>query len=135
VLKVNFIESLPIASHPFLTPLAESSLREFACLFYAEEKAKEKKSDPIYISSSVKKLETILQAMPEVQDCQGFKPLCNNLTVDLEKNKFAIIMKELCTQGQRHNKAKRESYCATICKWIHGLAQAFITQHGINNYN
>ncbi len=40
VLKVNFIELLPIASCPFLTPLAESILREFACLFYTEEKAK-----------------------------------------------------------------------------------------------
>ena len=31
--------------------------------------------------------------------------------------------------------AKRERYHASICKWIHGLAQAFIAQHGINNYN
>jgi hypothetical protein len=37
VLKVNFIELLPIASRPFLTPLAKSTLREFACHFYAEE--------------------------------------------------------------------------------------------------
>jgi hypothetical protein len=42
VLKVNFIKLLPSASRPFLTPLAESALREFACDFYAEEKAKEK---------------------------------------------------------------------------------------------
>jgi hypothetical protein len=41
VLKVNFIELLPIASRPFLTPLAESILRKFACLFYTEEMAKE----------------------------------------------------------------------------------------------
>jgi hypothetical protein len=31
--------------------------------------------------------------------------------------------------------AKRERYRAAICKWIRGLAQAFIAQHGINNYN
>ncbi len=31
--------------------------------------------------------------------------------------------------------AKRERYHAAICKWIRGLAQAFIAQHGINNYN
>ncbi len=32
--------------------------------------------------------------------------------------------------------AKRERYRDTIiCKWIRGLAQAFIAQHGINNYN
>jgi hypothetical protein len=66
VLKVNFIGSVPIASRSFLTPLAESALRKFACLFYAEEKAKETKSDPSYVSSSVKKLEIVLQAMPEV---------------------------------------------------------------------
>jgi hypothetical protein len=46
VLKANFIESLPNASCPFLTPLAESALRKFASHFYAEEKAKETKSDP-----------------------------------------------------------------------------------------
>ncbi len=84
-MKVNFIELLPIASHPFLTPLTESSLREFACLFYAEEKAKETMSHPSYVLSSVKKLEIVLQAIPEVQESQGFKPLCNDLSVDLEK--------------------------------------------------
>ncbi len=85
VLKVNFIESLPIASRLFLTPLAESVLREFACLFYTEEKAKETKSDLSYVLSSVKKLEIILQAMPEVQESQGFNTLRNDLTMDLEK--------------------------------------------------
>jgi hypothetical protein len=41
VLKANFIKSLPNASHPFLTPLVESALREFAASrFYAEEKRK-----------------------------------------------------------------------------------------------
>jgi hypothetical protein len=49
MLKATLIESLPIASRPFLTPLAESVLREFACLFYAEEKANETKSDPNYV--------------------------------------------------------------------------------------
>jgi hypothetical protein len=98
VLKVNFIELLPIASHPFLTPLAESILCKFACLFYAEEKAKETKSDPSYISSSVKKLEIVLQAMPEVQECQGFKTLCNNLTVDLERI-CAMIMQIMCSRS------------------------------------
>jgi hypothetical protein len=85
VLKVNFIELLPIVSHPFVTPLAKSALRKLACLFYAEEKAKETKSDPSYVSSSVKKLEIVLQGMPEVQESQGLKTLCNNLTEDLEK--------------------------------------------------
>ena len=72
VLKVTFIESLPIASRPFLTPLAESALREFAAFFYADEKAKETKSDPSYVPSSAKKLGIVLQAMPEVQESQGF---------------------------------------------------------------
>jgi hypothetical protein len=46
VLKVTFIELLSNASRLFLTALAESALREFACLFYAEEKLKEMKSNP-----------------------------------------------------------------------------------------
>jgi hypothetical protein len=60
VLKANFIESLPIASHPFLTLLAESALRKFATFFYAEGKAKEMKSDLTYVPSSVKKLGIVL---------------------------------------------------------------------------
>ena len=90
VLKANFIESLPKASRLFLTPLAESALREFASHFYAEEKAKETKSDPNYVLSSAKKLGIVLQAMPEVQESQGFKALRNNLTADLEKFRAMI---------------------------------------------
>jgi hypothetical protein len=66
---------------------------EFACLFYAEEKARETKSDPNYVLSSAKKLGIVLQAMPEVQESQGFKTLHSNLAADLEKI-LAHIMKE-----------------------------------------
>jgi hypothetical protein len=85
VLKLTFIESLPIASRPFLTPLAKSALRKFTAFFYADEKAKETKSDPSYVPSSAKKLGIVLQALPEVQESQGFKTLRNKLTADLEK--------------------------------------------------
>ncbi len=108
VLKVNFIEALPIASRPFLTPLAEFILREFACLFYAGEKAKESKSDPSYVSSSVKKLEIILQAMPEVQESQGFKTLRNNLTVDLEIICAMVMQNYVLKVNDMNVKAKRE---------------------------
>ncbi len=60
MLKDIFIELLPFASRPFLTPLAKSALREFACHFYAEKKAKETKSDLNYLSSSAKKLGIVL---------------------------------------------------------------------------
>jgi hypothetical protein len=63
VLKVTFIELLPIASCPFLTPLTESTLREFATFFYADEKAKETKSDLSYVPSSAKKLGIFLQTI------------------------------------------------------------------------
>ena len=86
----TLIESLPIASRPFLTPLAESVLREFAALFYAEEKANETKSDPNYVSSSAKKLNIVLQAMPEVQESQGFKTLRGDLTAELENFRAKI---------------------------------------------
>jgi hypothetical protein len=85
VLKVTFIELLPNASHRFLTPLAESALCKFACLFYAEEKVKETKSNPNYVSNSAKKLGIVLQDIPEVQESQSFKTLRNVLTVDLKK--------------------------------------------------
>ena len=135
VLKVTFIESLPNASRPFLTPLAESALREFACLFYAEEKVKETKSSPNYVSSSAKKLGIVLQAMPEVQASQGFKTLRNDLTVDLEKFRAMITQEYVLKANDMNVEAKRTRYYAAICKWIRGLAQAFIAQQNIYNYN
>jgi len=135
VLKVTFIESLPIASRPFLTPLAESALREFACLFYAEEKVKETKSNPNYVSSSAKKLGIVLQAMPEVQASQGFKALRNNLTADLEKFQEMITQEYVLKANDLNVEAKRTRYYTAICKWIRGLAQAFIAQQNIYNYN
>jgi hypothetical protein len=135
VLKVTFIESLPIASRPFLTPLAKSILRKSACLFYTEEKAREMKSDPNYVSSSAKKLEIVLEAMPEVQESQGFKTLHSNLAADLEKF-LAHIKKEYILKTNDMNvKAKRARYHFAICKCIRGLAMAFIAQQGIPNYN
>jgi hypothetical protein len=135
VLKVTFIESLPNASRPFLTPLAESALHKFACLFYAEEKVKETKSSPNYVSSSAKKLGIVLQAMPEVQASQGFKTLRNDLTVDLEKFRAMITQEYVLKANDMNVEAKRTRYYAAICKWIRGLAQAFIAQQNIYNYN
>ena len=135
VLKATFIESLPNASRPFLTPLAESALREFACLFYAEEKVKETKSSPNYVSSSAKKLGIVLQAMPEVQASQGFKTLRNELTVELEKFRAMITQEYVLKANDMNVEAKRTRYYAAICKWIRGLAQAFIAQQNIYNYN
>ncbi len=93
VLKVTFIELLPTASCPFLTPLPESALHEFAAFFYADEKVKETKSNPSYVPSSAKKLGIVLQAMPEVQESRGFKTLRNELTANLEKFQ-SMITKE-----------------------------------------
>jgi hypothetical protein len=134
VLKVNFIVLLPNASRPFQTPLAKSALSKFACLFYAEEKAK-KKSDWSYVLSFIKKLEIFLQVMREVQESQGFETLHNNLTMDLEKNCAIIMQNYVLKVNDMNVEAKRERYRAAICKWIRGLAKAFITQEGINNYN
>ncbi len=121
-LKVTFIKSLPIASQPFLTPLAEFVLREFACHFYAEEKARETKSDLNYVSSSAKKLGIVLQAMPEVQESQGFKTLRSNLTADLEKFRVTITTEYVL----KANNLNVEAKFAAVCKWIRGLAQVFI---------
>jgi hypothetical protein len=135
MVKATLIELLPIASHPFLTPLAKSVLCEFACLFYAEEKANEMKSDPNHVSSSAKKLNIVLQAMPEVQESQGFKNLRSDLATDLELF-CARIMKEYALKANDMNaEAKRTRYHFAICKWMRGLAAAFIAQTGVSNYN
>jgi hypothetical protein len=135
MLKAALIELLPIASRPFLTPLAKSVLREFACLFYSEEKANETKSDPNYVSSSAKKLNIVYQAMPEVQESQGFKTLRSDLAADLEIF-CAQITKEYVLKANNMNvEAKRTQYHFAICKWMRGLAAAFIAQTGVTNFN
>ncbi len=106
-LKVTFIKLLPTASQPFLTPLAEFVLREFACHFYAEEKARETKFNPNYVSSSAKKLRIVLQAMPEVQESQGFKTLRSNLTADLEKFRMMITTEYALKANDVNVKAKK----------------------------
>jgi type VI protein secretion system component VasF len=107
---------LPFALRPFLTPLAKSALREFACHFYAEEKAKEMKSDPNYVLSSAKKLRIILQAMPEVQKSQGFKALRNDLTTELEKFHAMITQEYVLKANDLNADAKRGRYHTAICK-------------------
>ena len=135
VLKVTFLESLPLASQPFLTPLADAVLREFACLFYADEKARETKSNPNYVPTSVKKLGIVLQAMPEVQESQGFKTLRSELTADLEKIRAHITKKYVLKANDMNVEAKRTRFHFAICKWMRGLAAVFIAQQGITNYN
>jgi hypothetical protein len=107
VLKVTFIELLPIASCPFLTPLAKSALREFAAFSYADKKAKETKSGPSYVPSSAKKLGIVLQAMPEVQESQGFKTLRNKLSADLEKFQSMITKKYILKVSNLNVAAKK----------------------------
>jgi hypothetical protein len=126
VLKVSFIDLLPFVSCLFLTPLAESALCKFACHFYAEEKAKETKSNPNYVSNSAKKLGIVLQAMPEVQESQGFKALRNDLAAELEKFRVMIMQEYILKANNLNVNAKQGRYHAAICKWIQGLAQAFI---------
>jgi hypothetical protein len=96
---------------------------------------KEKKSDPSYVSSTVKKLEIVFQATPEVQESEGFKTHHNNLTADLEKICAIIMQNYVLKVNDMNIEAKRERYHAAICKWICGLAQVFIAQQGVNNYN
>ncbi len=116
VLKAILIESLSIASRPFLTPLAKSALRKFATFFFAEEKARGKKSDPTYLPSSVKKLVIILQAMLEVQESQGFKTLHNKLTVDLEKFHNMITKEYVLKVSNSNVAANKTRYHVAICK-------------------
>jgi hypothetical protein len=93
------------------------------------------KSDPNYVPSSAKKLGIVLQALPEVQESQGFKALRNNLTADLEKFHAMITQEYILKANDMNVEAKRSRYNAAICKWIWGLAQAFIAQQNIYNYN
>jgi len=77
--------SLHIMSQPFLQPLSTSVLSKFATAYYAEAKHNETKSDQNYVSKSVKGLGFLLQGLPKVGQSEGFKALCKDFTIDLEK--------------------------------------------------
>jgi hypothetical protein len=135
MLKATSLKSLPIASQLFLTPLAESVLPEFAILFYAEDEAIETKSDPSYVSTSAKKMNIVLQAMPEVQESQGFKNLRSNLTTDLEIFCAKITNEYVLKTNDMNVEAKRMRFHFAICKWMCGLVAAFIAQTGVCSYS
>ena len=61
VLQKVGLELLPVASTPFLTPIAEKCLKKIATFFYAEDKAKGTKSDPNHVASSARKLIIVLR--------------------------------------------------------------------------
>ncbi len=73
--------------------------------------------------------------MPEVRKSQGFKTLHDDLATDLEKFRAMIMQEYVLKANDLNVKAKRTRYYAAICKWIWGLAQAFIPQQNIYNYN
>ena len=73
--------------------------------------------------------------MPEVQESQGFKALRNDLFVDLEKIRLMIIQEYVLKANDLNLEAKKRRYYTAICKWIQGLAQVFIVQQNIYNYN
>jgi hypothetical protein len=73
--------------------------------------------------------------MPEVQESQGFKTLRNNPTADLKRFCIMITQSYALKANNMNVKAKRARFYAAICKWIRGLAHAFIAQQGINKYN
>ncbi len=70
---------------PFLTLLATSLLSKFATAYYADEKHKETKLDQSYVSKAVKALGFLLLGLPEVEQSEGFKALCNDFTIDIKK--------------------------------------------------
>ena len=70
----------------------------------------------------MKILEIVLQAMPEVQESQGFRALRNNLSVDLEKFRLMITQEYVLKVNGLNLEAKKRRYKTAICKWIHGLA-------------
>jgi len=53
---------LPEISAPFLIPIAEKYLKDFATFFYAEDKAKGLNSNPKYVASSARNLNVVLEA-------------------------------------------------------------------------
>ncbi len=72
---------------------------------------------------------------PEVQESQGFKTLRSNLTADLEIFHMNITNEYVLKANDMNVEAKRTQFHFAICKWMRGLAAAFIAQTGVSSYN
>ena len=132
--KLSFA-SLPKVSHPFLMPIAEKTLREFATYYYAKEKANGTKSNPNYVASSARKLNIVLSTESNEQESQAFKTLRDDLTARLEEFRIEITRDYVIKAADITVNAKKTKFHAAICKWIRLVAKTFIVQHDIRGYN
>ena len=73
--------------------------------------------------------------MPEVQESQGFKTLRSDLTAELEAFRAKITKDYVLKANDLNVEAKRTRFHFAICKWMRGLAAAFIVQTGVQNYD
>ena len=64
--------------------------------------------------------------MPEVQKSQGFKTLRGDLTAEVENFRKKITRDYVLKANNMNVEAKRTRFHFAVCKWMRGLAAAFI---------
>ena len=133
VLQEIGLALLPEVSTLLLAPLAKQCLKEFVIFLYVEDKVKGIKYNPNYVASSAKKLNVDLTTESQVQKSQAFMARCDNLTTELEDFHVHITQAFVLKVANMTINAKKTQYHVCICKWIRGLAVAFLAPHGIKN--
>ena len=129
------IESLPTVSQPLLLAQASKIIRLGVDHYHYGKKLEEAKSNPNYVSTSVKGINFELQVDADAQDGEAFKTIRNELTADLEECRKQMTRKYIIPAQELTLEAKGKRYHAAICTYMHQLTLLFIAQGGTADYD
>ena len=129
------IESLPTVSQPLLLAQASKIIRLGVDHYHYGKKLEEAKSNPNYVSTSVKGINFELQVDADAQDGEAFKTIRNDLTAALEECRIEMTRKFVLPAQELTLEAKGKRYLAAICIYVHQLTSMYIAQGGTKDYD
>ena len=129
------IESLPTVSQPLLLAQASKIIRLGVDHYHYGKKLEEAKSNPNYVSTSVKGINFELQVDADAQDGEAFKTIRNDLTAALEECRIEMTHKFVLPAQELTLEAKGKRYLAAICIYVHQLTSMYIAQGGTKDYD
>ena len=129
------IESLPTVSQPLLHAQASKIIRLGVDHYHYGKRLAEAKSNPNYVSTSVKGINFELQVDADAQDGEAFKTIRNELTAALEECRVQMTHKFVLPAQELTLEAKGKRYLAEICTYVHQLVSMYIAQGGTKDYD
>jgi len=131
--KLGF-ESLPVVSLPYLKPTMQKCLREYAILYYAQEKTKGMKSTVDYVSPAARKMNIVLTNDSDVLESEAFTTLRSNLTARLEAFCVEVTRDIILPSNELTVQSKCRKFYIATCQVYRLLAKTYILLCNISNY-